>query len=78
MSQRFVELYHKYCTAFAMYSKSFTDTMEEVFSLGIMTPEQTVNIFKSSGLAISNSYKSWDFTPVDSQAKEILYILRKA
>ena len=54
---------------------SLVETIEEPLQLGYMTEKQASSLFESHDLTVSNVYKWWDFSNVDEDLKELIFVL---
>ncbi len=52
-------------------------TIEEPLFLGYLTEAQATKLFQQQGFSIINVYKWWDFSPVDEELKELIFVLQK-
>lgn len=53
------------------------ETIEEPLFLGYLTQPQATTLFQAQGFTVINIYKWWDFSHVDDDLKELIFILRK-
>ncbi len=57
--------------------ENLIETIEEPLQLGYMTEDQAKNLFEDQDLIVSNIYKWWDFSEVDEDLKELIFVLNK-
>lgn len=52
-------------------------TIEEPLFLGYLTEAQAKKLYQQQGFSVINVYKWWDFSPVDEELKELIFVLQK-
>ncbi len=53
------------------------ETIEEPLYLGYLTEPQATKLFQEQGLIVMNIYKWWDFSEIDDELKELIFVLQK-
>ena len=52
-------------------------TIEEPLFLGYLTEKQATSLFQNQGFTVENVYKWWDFSKIDDELKELIFVLHK-
>jgi len=55
---------------------SFIKSVEEPLYLGYMSEDQAKRLFKYFGFEVAAVYKWWDFSKVDEEKKELIFVLK--